>query len=115
MKGKLMIALVILALVFGMVLVACDDGELPTIKAGTGETIYDLGYGNSGDKLGVNVDPDGKLSPRTGTQHINWKDDESLEISATDTTYNFSYFQDDDEKGPEMGDWGGFYNPLSVK
>jgi len=32
MKLKLTIALVILALVLGMVLAACDDGELPTIK-----------------------------------------------------------------------------------
>jgi hypothetical protein len=31
MKLKLTIALVILALVFGMVLAACDDGDVPTI------------------------------------------------------------------------------------
>jgi len=41
MKIKLMIALVILALVFGMVLASCDDGELPKIKEGTNETILD--------------------------------------------------------------------------
>jgi hypothetical protein len=42
MKGKIMVALVILALVFGMVLTACDDGELPKIKQGDNETIGDI-------------------------------------------------------------------------
>ena len=35
MKLKLTIALVVLALVFGMVLAACDDGEVQTIKETT--------------------------------------------------------------------------------
>jgi len=51
MKLKLMIALVIMALVFGMVLIACDDGDAPDIKEATKdvsgakvktETIYDI-------------------------------------------------------------------------
>jgi len=47
MKLKLMIALVILALVFGMTFTACDDGEAPEIKEATKdgtktETIYDI-------------------------------------------------------------------------
>jgi hypothetical protein len=51
MKIKLMIALVILALAFGMVLISCDDGEMPKIKAGDHEIIADI------DLLGtVNVD-----------------------------------------------------------
>jgi hypothetical protein len=44
MKLKLMIALVVLALVFGMVLIACDDGAYQTITVkddGT-ETVYDM-------------------------------------------------------------------------
>jgi hypothetical protein len=44
MKLKLTIALVILALVFGMVLAACDDGEVVTIteqtKSISGTTVY---------------------------------------------------------------------------
>jgi len=48
MKLKLMIALVILALVSVMILAACDDGELPTIKEGTHETILDIEYLGSG-------------------------------------------------------------------
>jgi hypothetical protein len=73
MKLKLMIALVILALVFGMVLTACDDGEAPEIKdsvkyVGTTRiettTIYDadlLGTYDKVDKL-----PDGSANPNFG-------------------------------------------------
>jgi len=61
MKIKLMIALVVLALVFGMALTACDDGETPTMKPGTGETIYDINL------LGTGVDTDGKLQGAKNT------------------------------------------------
>jgi hypothetical protein len=44
MKIKLMIALAILALVFGMSFTACDDGDLPKITQGTNETILDIQY-----------------------------------------------------------------------
>jgi hypothetical protein len=53
MKLKLTIALVILALVFGFVLTACDDGEVPVITHGTKniggtdvvtEVIFDILY-----------------------------------------------------------------------
>jgi len=53
MKSKLMIALVVLALAFGMVFTACDDGSLPKIKDGDHETTLDIytfgvpnGHGN---------------------------------------------------------------------
>jgi lipopolysaccharide export LptBFGC system permease protein LptF len=69
MKIKLMIALVILALVFGMVLIACDDGELPKIKEGTNETIIDIYL------LGDGVDSNGNLlNPKTDTTLINIED-----------------------------------------
>jgi hypothetical protein len=69
MKGKLMIALVILALVFGMVLVACDDGELPKIKEGDHETIFDIGYlGDIDPTAGTITDADGRfLNPKADT------------------------------------------------
>jgi len=60
MKGKLMIALVVLALVFGMVLAACDNGERPTIKQGEHETILDIALLGS-------VNADGKLIPLMDT------------------------------------------------
>jgi hypothetical protein len=44
MKIKLMIALVILALAFGMVLIACDDGEMPQIKSTNNDSILDASY-----------------------------------------------------------------------
>jgi len=44
MKIKLMIALVVLALVFGAVLIACDDGELQKIAPGDKEAILDTDY-----------------------------------------------------------------------
>jgi hypothetical protein len=68
MKIKLMIALVILALAFGMVLIACDNGDLPTIKAGEKETILDQQLlGN--DVGGKYVDDKGNLlSPKTNTK-----------------------------------------------
>jgi len=55
MKIKLMIALVVMALVFGMTFTACDDGEAITMKQGTNETIIDIGL------LG-GVDANGKLT-----------------------------------------------------
>jgi len=44
MKLRLMIALAIIALVFGMALTACDDGDMPKIKPGTNETILDTQF-----------------------------------------------------------------------
>jgi len=65
MKIKLMIALVILALVFGMVLIACDDGELPKIKAGTNEIIFDI------QALGSSVDNEGNIqTPKDDTTQV---------------------------------------------
>jgi hypothetical protein len=64
MKIKLMIALVILALVFGTVLVACDNGELPIIKYGDKEEIKDI------QLLGTGVDNKDKgnlQNPKTDT------------------------------------------------
>jgi len=62
MKIKLMIALVVMALVFGMSLIACDNGDTPIMKPGTGETIYDI------QLLGASVNADGKLqTPKTDT------------------------------------------------
>jgi hypothetical protein len=48
MKLKLMIALVVLALVFGMSFTACDDGDLPKITQGTNESILDITLLGSG-------------------------------------------------------------------
>jgi len=48
MKSKLMIALAVLALVFGMALTACDDGAAITMDPGSNNTILDdLGSTNS--------------------------------------------------------------------
>jgi len=44
MKLKLTIALVVLALVLGMVLIACDDGDLPTIDPSERDAIFDVYY-----------------------------------------------------------------------
>ena len=41
MKLKLMIALVVLALFFGMILTACDDGDLSQILVGQNESIIE--------------------------------------------------------------------------
>ena len=41
MKLKLMITLVVMALVFGMVIAACDNGDLQFIPKGDHETIID--------------------------------------------------------------------------
>jgi len=61
MKIKLTIALVVLALVLGTVLIACDDGEFKPIpeahSATSNETILDRNY------LGTGWDADGKGSP----------------------------------------------------
>jgi len=56
MKNKLMIALAVLALVFGLVFTACDDGEIAKIKKGDNETIYDAWLLGNGS-----VDKDGNL------------------------------------------------------
>jgi len=66
MKIKLMIALVVMALVFGMSLTACDSGDSPIIKANTGETIYDASL------LG-GVDANGKLTNQTFNTTSNTK------------------------------------------
>jgi len=52
MKIKLMITLAVLALVFGLVFIACDNGDLPTIKEGDNETILDKNYVSYIDKDG---------------------------------------------------------------
>jgi len=81
MKLKLMIALVIMALVFGMTFTACDDGDAPDIKytykevSGTSvktDTIYDatlLGatYDENPKKADGTANPDfGKYTPPGG-------------------------------------------------
>jgi hypothetical protein len=90
MKLKLTIALVILALVFGMVLAACDDGEVQTItetkkKVTVGGTeievitdrVVDTGYipyidGNekdppaNGEIKGITGDTSGNSKPTSG-------------------------------------------------
>jgi hypothetical protein len=66
MKIKLMIALVIMALVFGMVLIACDDGDLPVIKDTENSITVDTLF------LGVTVDKDGKLTPTTNDTFGVW-------------------------------------------
>jgi len=67
MKIKLIIALVVLALVFGMSFIACDDGELQVIKVGEKETIVDLQYVPYLDKdnkeQGVSGDTTGLTAP----------------------------------------------------
>ena len=59
MKIKLIIALVVLALVFGISFTACDDGELEKITSGEKETILDKQYVPYLDK-------DGKIAGNTG-------------------------------------------------
>lgn len=68
MKLRLMIALVILALVFGMTFIACDDGELPTIKKGEKEIIWDVefiatGVNDKGELQGPKSDTTGAALP----------------------------------------------------
>ena len=76
MKIKLMIALVVLALVFGMSFIACDDGELSTIKTGEKETILDQQFvpyldkdghlqGVTGDTTGLDI-PEAPSLPKGG-------------------------------------------------
>jgi len=58
MKLKLMITLVVLALVFGMVLASCDDGEQIKISQGVDEIILDqylLSAGGINDTDGVSA------------------------------------------------------------
>jgi len=76
MKLKLMIALVVLALVFGMTFTACDDGDAPEIqdsyKNGAGTTkintdrIYDLELLNSNYIDNPKVTDFGKYNPPAG-------------------------------------------------
>jgi len=77
MKLKLMITLVILALVFGMVLTACDDGEMLKIKedadtATQKNTVYDKFFlGNEGAAplpAGTYIDTD--AAPTTGQGYL---------------------------------------------
>ena len=79
MKLKVMIALVILALVFGMTFTACDDGEAPeikyTYKPGTTTvttTIYDAGLIGTYDENPTS-DTFGKVTYNGST--INYKQD----------------------------------------
>jgi hypothetical protein len=83
MKLKLMIALVIMALVFGMTFTACDDGDAPEIKytykdvSGTSvktTTIYDdeflrVDYDQNPKKGDGSANPDfGKYDPTTNPE-----------------------------------------------
>jgi len=52
MKLRLMIALAIIALVLGMALAACDDGDLPVIKDTTKNQVKDAGILGSVDGEG---------------------------------------------------------------
>jgi len=62
MKLRLMIALAIIALVLGMAITACDNGDLPKIKPGTTETIYDINF------IGTGVDGNGNIqNPKSDT------------------------------------------------
>jgi len=70
MKIKLMIALAVMALVLGMVLIACDDGELPVIKDTDTTQTLDLMF--LGDPVvsagGAYTDDKGNiLSPKEST------------------------------------------------
>jgi len=65
MKLRLMIALAIIALVLGMAITACDNGDLPKIKPGTTETIYDIQFIGNGPTY---VDGNGNIiNPKPDT------------------------------------------------
>jgi len=87
MKLKVMIALVILALVFGMTFTACDDGEAPeikyTYKPGTTTvttTIYDAGLIGTYDENPTS-DTFGKVTYTD--EHMNYKDDTTTNAKPT--------------------------------
>jgi hypothetical protein len=76
MKLKLTIALAVIALVLGMILAACDDGEIKPIREGEHEKILDT-------YLVPYYDKDGKLH-NTGPNNV-----------GKDTTENYPFFMVD--------------------
>jgi len=98
MKIKLMIALVILALVFGMSFTACDDGASPAIKEGDKETIHDIKL------LKATVDENGNITAAGNTTDSGriWynKNDEPLPDDATPDPDNGDYWK------YGLSDWG---------
>jgi len=104
MKLKLIIALVILALVFGMTFTACDDGTPPVIQEGEGQTIHDIKLlkADVDEETGILLAKDPDNTDTTTVGRI-WKDKNGniIDPPATDDDIN-----DGDHWEYGLSDWG---------
>jgi len=82
MKNKLIIALVVLALAFSMVLTACDDGSAISAKDPDNGKILDFNYLGTRNADGLLVAPNG------GTNNPNVPDTRKWQLNKNYTVYD---------------------------
>jgi len=107
MKIKLTIALVILALVFGISFTACDDGDLQKITPGEKETILDIQYVPYIDKDGNTVDK--KYTPGKASFKGEWSDS-GLLVTCTNDKWEAKQ-----TTGEEKKSWSGTYKQTGFR